>query len=471
MMKTKNYPVLFLFCISFFSGFQLLGQTNSAVLDAFLKAENLKHAAISFYVVDLSSGKTIAYNENMALTSASTMKIITTATALELLGRNFRYKTPLYYDGIIQNSVLEGNLYVEGVGDPTLGSEFIGTPKENFLKEWTIALQNMGIKTIAGNVIVLDQLFGYEGVSPKWMKEDLGNYYASGTYGISVFDNMYRLHFQTFQPGTDAVFLSMEPFIKEIQLTNELKAGNSNSDNSFIFGVPFSYQRRIHGTIPPHRASFVVRGDIPDPGLFLAQTFVDYLQNQNIAVKGNATTYRLFSQNPTEKKEIVATNSPTLTSIVRVINERSNNHYADHLYQRLKVVDRVDFNDYWKSKGLNSAALFIFDGSGLAPVNAVSAKFLTDILLYMDKKEGTTGAFYRSLPLAGREGTVVSFLRNTPLEGKARVKSGSITNVQSYAGYIEKANNRYAFAILVNNYTGTRADVRKEIEKLLVGLP
>jgi D-alanyl-D-alanine carboxypeptidase/D-alanyl-D-alanine-endopeptidase (penicillin-binding protein 4) len=470
-MKTKIYSVLFLFCISFFTGLQLFAQTNHAALDAFVKAENLKHAAIGFCVVDLSSGKTIAYNENIALTSASTMKIVTTATALEFLGCGFRYKTPLYYDGVIQNSVLKGNLYIEGVGDPTLGSEFIGIQKENFLNEWATALQNLGIKTIAGDVIVLDQLFGYEGVSPKWMKEDLGNYYASGIYGISAFDNMYRLHFQTFQPGTDAVFLSMEPFIKEIQLTNELKAGTSNTDLSLIFGVPFAYQRHIHGTIPSNRTSFAVKGDIPDPGLFLAQTLVDYLQNQNIEVKGKTTTYRLTPQNPTEKTEIITTCSPSMTTIVRVINVRSNNHYADHLYQRMKAVDKLDFNDYWKRKGLNSSGLFIFDGSGLSPVNAVSAKFLTDILLYMDNKEGTTGAFYKSLPIAGKEGTVVSFLKNTPLDGKVRVKSGSITNVQSYAGYIEKADKRYAFAILVNNYTGTRADVRKEIEKLLVGLP
>jgi len=469
-MKMKIYCFLALYLFSF-GGFQVFGQTKNAALDAFLKAEGLKHAAVSFMAVDLSTGKAVAYNENMALTSGSTMKIVTTATALELWGEDFCYRTPLFYDGFIQDSELIGNLYIEGVGDPSLGSEFIGIPKENFLKEWMSALQNIGIKKISGDVIVLDQLFGYEGVSHKWLLEDIGNYYAPGIYGISVFDNMYRLYMQSFRPGTETSILYTEPVMSEINFTNDLKAGTSNSDYSVIFGTPFSYERRVHGTIPPNRASFAVRGDMPDPGLFLAQYFTSYLQTNGISVTGEASTYRISSKSPIDKKNLTATYSADLASIAKVTNVRSNNHYAEHLYQKLKLIDNVDIPNYWQRKGVDSSGLFMFDGSGISPANALSAKFLTDLLCYMNTKEGRTGAFYKSLPIAGKEGTVTSFLKSTPLSGKVHVKSGSITNVQSYAGYIEKATKRYAFAILVNNYIGTRADLRREIEKLLVGLP
>ena len=112
----------------------------------------------------------------------------------------------------------------------------------------------------------------------------------------------------------------------------------------------------------------------------------------------------------------------------------------------------------------------MFDGSGISPMNAVSASFMNSILEYMYKKEGFSGAFYQSLPLAGREGTVASFLKGSVLDGKARVKSGSITNVQAYSGYIEHGGKNYAFTIIINNFRGTRPVLRKQIERLLVGL-
>jgi D-alanyl-D-alanine carboxypeptidase/D-alanyl-D-alanine-endopeptidase (penicillin-binding protein 4) len=112
----------------------------------------------------------------------------------------------------------------------------------------------------------------------------------------------------------------------------------------------------------------------------------------------------------------------------------------------------------------------MYDGSGISPANAVSACFLTDVLVYMYKKGGIKGAFYKSFPLAGKEGTVTSFLKNTPLAGKAHIKSGSITGVQSYSGYIEKDDKIYAFALIINHFSGERSNLRKEIEQLLINL-
>jgi D-alanyl-D-alanine carboxypeptidase/D-alanyl-D-alanine-endopeptidase (penicillin-binding protein 4) len=469
----KNMKIYFLFIsfLLFVENIQLVGQVQSAALNTFLQSENLKHAAVGFKAIDLTTGKTIAsYNESMALTPASNMKIVTTATALDLLGENFYYETPIVYDGSIRNSVLNGNLYIKGSGDPTLGSEFIEKDKEAFLKEWLVAINRAGIKRISGNIIALDQLFGYEGVSSKSLWEDMGNYYAAGVYGISVFDNMYRVYLQSFAPGSETNVLFTEPQMEEIRFTNEVKASVSNKDESFISGIPFSNARRLYGKIPANRSSFAVKGDIPDPGLFLAQYFRSYLQKNGIEVDGKATTFRLHPLFPEKEQMLGSVRSKHLASIVRVTNVRSNNQYAEALYKELSISKNINIVDYWKEKGLDSNALIMFDGSGLSPLNAVSAGFLIDILVYMDRKTGKSGAFYQSLPLVGKEGTVASFLKNTSLDGKARLKSGGFTNVQSYSGYIEKGNKRYAISLIVNNFTGNRADLRKQIEKLLLGV-
>ena len=461
---------LFLSCLFFFSSGTFVAQTPAA-LSAFLKKTNLSHAAVSFKAVDLSAKKIIAsYNENVSLTPASSLKIVTTATALDLFGENFYFETPLCYDGSILDSILYGNLYIKGSGDPTLGSEFMPEDKEYFLKKWLVAIKEAGIKRISGRIIVLDQLFGYEGVSPKWLWEDMGTYYAPGVYGISVFDNMYRIYLQSFEPGGKTSILYTDPMINHLQLRNEIKASRDLSDEAAVSGLPFSNEMRLYGTIPANKSSFVVKGAIPDPGLFLANYLHDYLQKNGIFIEGQATTYRLNPVSPSEEKELEVVRSVDLASIIQGINVRSDNLYAEHIYKVLTVLDSIDISKYWQEKGLDSSALFMVDGSGISPKNALSAGFLVDLLIYMNEQSGKSSIFRQSLPLAGKEGTVASFLKNTFLSGKARLKSGSMSNVQSYSGYIESKGRQYAIALIVNNFTGKRADLRKEIEQLFIKL-
>jgi D-alanyl-D-alanine carboxypeptidase/D-alanyl-D-alanine-endopeptidase (penicillin-binding protein 4) len=171
-----------------------------------------------------------------------------------------------------------------------------------------------------------------------------------------------------------------------------------------------------------------------------------------------------------------------LKEIVREVNVESNNHFAEHLIRT--VGRRGDSNIYsdaleegikqilkhWDEIGLDTTPLLMYDGSGLAPQNAVSARFLTDLLVYMHNRSDCSTAFFQSLPKAGQEGTLQNFLRGTRLNGKVMAKSGSIGGVQCYAGYLIDGNKRYAFAILVNKFNGTRAQVRSAIEQLLLGL-
>ncbi|MDR0543182.1 MAG: D-alanyl-D-alanine carboxypeptidase/D-alanyl-D-alanine-endopeptidase [Dysgonamonadaceae bacterium] len=463
--NVNSKKLLILLWLWVWGTFQLIGQTQSEALNIFLRSENLKHAAITFEMVDLSTGRRIAaHNESQSLASASNLKLVTTATALDILGSDFSYCTSLFYDGVIENSVLNGNIYIEGSGDPTLGSEFTDEEQERFLTVWLKAIQQAGIQRIKGDVIVLDQLFGYTGISPKWLWEDLGNYYAAGAYGISIFDNIYRLYLQSSSPGNRTKILHTTPEMKDLRFTNTIIATASEPAGAFISGAPFSCERHLHGSVSANNSILTVKGDIPDPGLFLARYFTDYLQKSGIPVSGKAVTYRLSPAEPQAKRELAVIRSPDLNAIVRTVNVHSNNHYAEHLYKLLTLKKGIDIPAYWKQKGLDTSALFQYDGSGLSPADAVSADFLVQLLAYMNKQ---SNGFYASLPIAGKEGTVASFLKGTALEGKARIKSGSMTAVQSFAGYIDKNGKRYAFALIINHFTGSRAELRKEIEKLL----
>jgi len=165
------------------------------VVEQLLKRPDMQGASFSISVKEVESGQTIyAYDSSRELIPASVMKLVTTATALEILGEDFCFPTSLEYDGNIKDGVLNGNLYIKGSGDPSLGSAYLSednTHENNeFIPVWIAAIQKAGIRRITGSVIADESIFDMEGTSAKWVNEDLGNYYAAGSYGLSVFDNL-----------------------------------------------------------------------------------------------------------------------------------------------------------------------------------------------------------------------------------------------------------------------------------------
>ncbi|WP_448821839.1 D-alanyl-D-alanine carboxypeptidase/D-alanyl-D-alanine endopeptidase [Cetobacterium sp.] len=436
---------------------------DSKAMKEFVNSKVLEHGNLSFYAVDVQSGKVIEnYRGEIALTPASVLKIITSATALEVFGPDTVLETKVLYDGkLSKNGVLTGNIYIQGGGDPTLGSSGISIDREEFLKNWTDAIKKIGIKTINGNIIVLDDLFGYEGISGKWLWEDMGTNYGQGTYGISVFDNIYTLYLNTGISGKKPEVIKTKPVIQGLVFDNQGLVMPGGKKNLYVRGIPLENKRRIFGVVPQNKNGLTIQSDIPDPGLFLGQYFSYYLKRENIKVNGEIKTARLTSQRPKNPKVIAVTKSPPMSEIVRILLVKSDNHYTEHLYQLLEKTKGVNIEKFWEEKGIDVHSLTVRDGSGLSRGNTVSTKLLVEILLYSkDELENL-------LPVAGKDGTVALFLKNTPLDGKVRVKSGSMSGIQSYAGYVEKDGRTYAFAVVVNHWNGERSELRKKMENLL----
>lgn len=429
-----------------------------------------------------------SYDTDRLQSPASVLKTVATATALEILGEDYRYPTTLEYDGILENGTLEGNLYIKGSGDPSLGSSHFAPGQNKFLSTWIAALQKAGIKHITGSVISDESIFDTEGVSIKWLREDMGNYYASGSYGISIFDNMYKLSLQTGAAGTRPVLKGTEPDIPFIRFKNYLKAAPVSSDSAYIIGAPLDDVRYLYGVLPANREAYVLKGDIPDPALYLARYLTDQLQQKGIRVDGSPSCYRIEVEENRwkkgERKEIVTTYSPTLREIASVCNHVSHNLYADALVKTVGLQYKPRRNEmissfgrgvqvvkeYWEKKGLDVFPLRMNDGSGLAPADKVSAGFMGELLVYMATESAVSDAFIASLPQAGIEGSVRNFLKGSKLQGKAHLKSGGITGVRSYAGYITKDGKTYAVAVFSNNYSCPMSRMTRALEKLLLQL-
>lgn len=484
MIRNKIVLLCLLICLHLLAGAQ-----TPAPVKWLLQAPYMRGASFSLVVKDVQEGRTVySYDTDRLQSPASVLKTVATATALEILGEDYRYPTTLEYDGILENGTLEGNLYIKGSGDPSLGSSHFAPGQNKFLSTWIAALQKAGIKHITGSVISDESIFDTEGVSIKWLREDMGNYYAPGSYGISIFDDMYKLSLQTGAAGTRPVLKGTEPDIPFIRFKNYLKAAPVSSDSAYIIGAPLDDVRYLYGVLPANREAYVLKGDIPDPALYLARYLTDQLQQKGIRVDGSPSCYRIEVEENRwkkgERKEIVTTYSPTLREIASICNHVSHNLYADALVKTVGLQYKPRRNEmissfgrgvqvvkeYWEKKGLDVFPLRMNDGSGLAPADKVSAGFMGELLVYMATESAVSDAFIASLPQAGIEGSVRNFLKGSKLQGKAHLKSGGITGVRSYAGYITKDGKTYAVAVFSNNYSCPMSRMTRALEKLLLQL-
>ena len=446
--------------------------TSSSALTKFLNHPKLNTASVSIMVKNLETGKVIAsHNSNKAMITASTIKAVTTATALEILGGDYQHKTYLAIDGNIDSGgVLQGNLYLIGMGDPTLGSEKIGN--QNFFDEWIRAIALSGIQAISGKLIAVESCFSDQVIHPHWTWEDMGNYYASGVHAISYRDNMYRIYFRSGNVGTTPEIVRTEPYISGLSFSNNVKSSTTKSDQAYIYGAPFQYNRSIYGEIPANKSEFIIRGDMPHPAVVLLNEFKSALQVSGI----ESDEIEIQHVQPANIRIIHTHLSPPLREIIKVINQDSNNQFAEYLYKQLSLhangigsfqASRNITKACWENKGFDTTALFQFDGSGLSRQNAASASFMVHLMEYMYKTSKNAFDFKSSLAVSGTSGTFKNFMNTSAMRGKVYGKSGTISMVRSYTGYVDASKGTLAFAVLVNHAHASSRDVAAIIEQFL----
>ena len=320
----------------------LRNNSLSKALTTYKNDATLKNASLGFYAVDVKTGEVVAeLNSNLCLTPASIQKLFATATAMEVLGSNFRFKTILQYDGNIDTNkrILNGNLYIKGGGDPTLGSSKYKNIYDNpsFLSKWAETIKNAGIDSVTGAIISDAQLYGSQSTPGTWIWADIGNYYGAGISALSVYDNFYKIEFKSENKDLGwTKIINTKPLIPEIIFINEVKASVKNKDNAYIYGAPFTNTRIIRGTIPKAKSSFTIKGSIPDPAFLLAYELEKVLNSKGISIAKGATTIRRLKIanniiETNDRKKLFTTFSPLLKDIVYRTNMFSVNLYAEQM--------------------------------------------------------------------------------------------------------------------------------------------
>ncbi len=460
---------------------ELPAQPLQALVEEFVQRPPLQTARVSLSLIDIAANKEVAaWQPHKALAPASSLKTLTTATALLVLGENYRFKTELQTDGYLDAAgVLQGNLYLKGYGDPSLGSGREGTLNLNDLLELLCEhVTQAGIKEIAGDVLADDSWLGNAPLPEGWSEKDGGNYYAAGIWSLNIAENMYRLRFrQNPKTGGAVSILDTEPEVPGLQLRSYVTSGPPGSgDNAYIYGLPYDFNREVRGSIPPGRGVFTIKGSLPDAPLFAAQQLKARLEQEGIPVQGRAGVWR--KPKPDRPRELIATlYAPPLSKLVEWINRESLNLYAEALLRALakertgegsvEAARRV-IAQTWEERGLMFRGLQLYDGSGLSAKNRIAAHDLAVLMRKMYVHEPLRRLFLYSLPVAGKRGTLKSYLADSPAAGRIYAKTGSMKGVRSLTGYLHLPSGKWlAFSILVNDYTGSSSAVWREMLSFL----
>ncbi len=463
---------IFSLFIGLFFPFLIFGQNIAQKMNtAFIQLENdpqFKNAIISFYAVETNTGKVVyKKNEQLGLAPASCQKIITSASAFELLGSNYRYKTNIYLKGLLKDNVLKGGLFVEGFGDPTLGSwRFESTKNESFFNKVSTELQLKGIKKIEEGVKVFKKNYDFNAIPRGWIWEDIGNYYGAGAAAINWRENQYDIILASENEiGKPVKIVKFIPENLNFKINNKLtSAAKGSGDNAYVFLGLNNDRPVLAGTIPVNEKQFAISGAIANSYSFFENQFNYFLQKNNflnaaaLLAKPNEDLYTLDSQ--LLYQPFANYNSPPLDSINYWFLKKSINLYGEAFvktiaYEKLKLGSTESgieiIKNFWKENGIEKSAINIVDGSGLSPSNRVTTQALVTVMQFAKKQKWFT-SFYNALPEIN----------------SIKMKDGYISGVRSYTGLIKsKAGTAYTFSFIVNNFYGSPTTVRQKMWRIL----
>ncbi len=455
--------ILFLLSLSLI----VMALSTSSFMENWKYSEIFKPAGLSVAVYDLGENKFILReNSEKVLTSASIQKLFSTAIAIHSLGPKHQFETKLAYTGTIVDGGLRGDIYIFPNFNPTLGNKKFNrdlSEVTGVIKSW---LSRNKVKTING-IKIIDSTLESETLPRTWLWEDIGNYYGANPCGTVFNENIVELYFESGKPGEQTKIVKKVPDLPLLHFENRVKASKQNKDLAYCFGGPYDKGLIIEGTIPANRRNFKVKAALQRPQRGLSYLVYNALKKSGIIIKGQ---YGAYSKPQKKYKQFAVVKSAFVEQIAKRTNHKSVNILAENLLQNsYRVSNSNESMETWVKNYLKTqfdidvSGMRIKDGSGLSCFNAVSSKQFVELLIKMKDND----AFKKSIPVAGKSGTVRSFLKNSPLNGKVRCKSGSMTGVRSYAGYLDNEGKRYAFSIIVNNPGGSDSEVITKIEELL----
>jgi len=417
-----------------------------------LKLRQIPDSTFSAHVVDVDSGETVlTWNADVARNPASTIKLLTTLVALDVLGPSYRWKTDIYALGDIDAGRLDGDLLIKGHGDPYLVTERV----------WQMLrhLRQAGVQTISGDLLLDDSYFH---VAP----HDPAEFDRQPLRAYNVAPNALLMNFKVvrywFEPdhARNGVRVMLDPPLENLRVENRLSLAN---------GSCRGFQRGISITPDDDFDTMVLDGRFPS-GCRRYALDRTALHHASFAYGLVASLWRESGNviegswrkaiAPEDVEPIISFPSLSLSEIIARVNKYSNNVMARHLVYTLAAEvhgppgtergGRAVIEAWLADKTPDVDSVRLDNGAGLSRESRINARDFSRVLGFA-WQQPYMPEFAASLALSGHDGTLLRRFDSPALTGQAHLKTGSLDHVSAVAGYMQsRSGRRYSIVVLHN---------------------
>ena len=472
--------------------------------DSIVATAPLDRAHIGIEVFDPATGRILySHNNERHFVPASNQKLWPTSTALQELGPDWRYRTPILALGANAETGTVGAVVVVGRGDPTFSSRFHSTAADSLadslstgpmtpaaatrgLERDLAALDSLadsvvarGVKRITGDLIIDASYFDADIIPGAWTYGNLNGTSAPPTGAFVVAEGVMRV--AVTPAAAVGALVTVAPMgpqgvvpVLNRAMTGPAGAGRRIDNNR----GPWDDTLRITGTMGLDGPPQYLRLPMTDPVRFAAHAFADALRKRGVAIDGTVRIVRDSAEaagiregrlgaamTPLPVTELTAWSSPPLCVIVHNILSPSQNWIAEQLLRTLGAEKRgegswraglaVEQNFLFNTVGIDSTALRMNDGSGMSPQNLVTPHAV--VQLYNHALTATWGPVFRAaLARPGAPGSTLSN-RLRAIEGRMEGKTGTLNGVNALGGYVRTRDGRELIVSLISNASGLQA--------------
>jgi serine-type D-Ala-D-Ala carboxypeptidase/endopeptidase (penicillin-binding protein 4) len=453
-------------------------ETIQAKIAQFLKRPGVRSAQWGIQILDPeTSSVVLEVNPDKTFLPASVLKVLTTSTALEKLGPDFKYRTGVYTNGTIDsNGTLQGDLVLVGRGDPNLTDPYGELFEKPALLELAQELKSRGVSRIQGDIIGDDSYFDSDSPVKGWTALALRSLYGAPINALSVNNNVLWVHARPTKYN-QKVIVGVEPQTSHFKIRNQAKTGSRRARQTIRVQL-------IRGT-----NTIVVSGILPanktasQPVLLeraaevAADMLQEALQSEGIIVRGkvHATHYGDVSEEQRKSWKLLAEHqSPPLIRALEIINKKSQNLHAEMLLRTLGAEFKgLGTNEaglqvvkaFLVDSGIDSEGIKLNDGCGLSRENLVTPRFQTSLLNFLSQRY-YFDLFRNTLAISGTDGTLRNRLSALDVRGSIHAKTGTLNGVTTLAGYMTTKSGRNLIFSIFANRVNAVARVKKTIDEI-----
>ncbi len=440
-----------------------------AVVQSVLDLRKLPPDSLSVYVEDLDNDEVVLrIGDEVSRNPASTLKLLTTLAALDILGPAYKWTTSVYALGEIVGDSLHGDLLIKGEGDPFLVTERV----------WQMLrrVRQAGIHEIRGDLLIDDSYFDVAA-------EDPAEFDRQPLRAYNVAPNALLMNFKVvrywFEPDHDAnaVRVWIDPPLANLEFDNRLsltaapcrgyQRGIAIMANEAIDKMTFS------GRFPNRCRRYAMDRTALGHNEFVFGLFTSLWRESGGTFNGQFRNVKT----PEEFRPLLTFDSLPLADVIARVNKHSNNVMARQLLYTLSAEvlgtpgteagGRQVINDWLMDIGVDTASLRFDNGAGLSRDARISARSLGTILRYA-WDQPYMPEFVSSLAISGTDGTLRQRFGDARLQGRGHLKSGSLDHVASLAGYFQARSGRRFAVVVIQNHRDVHRGPGEEVQHALL---